>query len=161
MISLFFFQVACSALSAQTLNQHRPSDPTLVKGKGQLSFRMMGTIYHSNPTQTKCWTSPQVPLTILWAIGEDLLISWQLQQVKTKGQYRIERDSSGKVNFSIAGKSYWIRKTDGSNYLLVTITAVREVYNVKLLSGTFDAVLEDKEGNKVKITEGRFVTEDI
>jgi hypothetical protein len=77
------------------------------------------------------------------------------------GAYRVDNDSNGKLNFTLRGKTYWVRDVDGTNYLNIRITGVKEKYNVKLLSGTFEGVLADKDGNKVRITEGVFVTSDI
>lgn len=133
----------------------------MLKGLGTLSFKLNGKYYQANKDQTKCWTTANVPLAILWAKGEGLDISWQIQNMQGKGTYRIDKDSAGAINFTIGTKTYWIRKTDGSTYLNITISTIRDKYNVKLLSGSFEGVLEGKDGVKVKITEGRFTTEGI
>lgn len=75
--------------------------------------------------------------------------------------YKLDGDKKGTINFTIGGKTYWTKSVTGDNYLNITITDIRDKYSVKLLSGSFEGVLEDKEGNKVQITEGTFVTNDI
>jgi hypothetical protein len=129
-----------------------------MKGKGSLSFKLNNHTYQSDSTQTKCWTSDKTPSAILWAKGLDINVSWQIQNVTGKGIYRIDKDSKGTINITTGNKTYWIRKTDGSNYLNITIADIREVYGVKLLSGTFEGIVEDKEGNKVQVIAGRFTT---
>jgi hypothetical protein len=156
---LFVLMTFCCI--AQTPYNNQPSDPSLIKGKGELSFNINGKLYKSNPTQTKCWTTANVPIAVLWSKGEGIMVSWQIQDMRGKGIYKLNKDSSGTANFTIAGNTYWVRRTDGSNYLNITITAIANKYNLKLLSGFFDAVLEDKNGRKIRITEGRFITSDI
>jgi len=146
---------------AQTVNGSRPSDPSLMKGKGNLSFKLNGQLYKTDSTQTKCWTTSTVPLAMLWAKGNGLNISWQIQNMQGLTTYRIDKDSKGSINFTIGNKTYWVRKVDGSNYLNIVITGIKDLYSVKLLSGTFEGVLEDKDGNKVQITEGKFTTKGI
>ncbi|MDP4264847.1 MAG: DUF6252 family protein [Bacteroidota bacterium] len=147
--------------SAQTINENKPSNASLLQGKGTLSFKINGKLYRSDSSQTKCWTSPNVPLAILWGKGLSINISWQIQNYNGKGAYRLDNDSKGKINFTLEGKTYWVRKTDGSNYLDIVITGIKDNYSVKLLSGTFEGVLEDGDGNKVRITQGVFVTNGI
>ena len=161
---LFLFLITVAGLlhcGAQTLNTNRPSDPSLIRGKGSLSFKLNGKIYHANPSEIKCWTTAKVPVAILWAKGDDLNISLQIQHMKGTGIYRIDKDSSGKTNFTVGGKVYWIKRTDGSNYLNVVITGIKDLYSVKLLSGSFEGILEDGDGHRVNITAGLFTTEGI
>jgi hypothetical protein len=146
---------------AQTVNTSKPSSPSLMKGKGTLSFKLNGRTWQSDSTQTKCWTSDKTPIAILWASGKDVRVSWQIQNITGKATYHIDKDNKGTINITTGNKTYWIRKTDGSNYLNVTITDIREVYGVKLLSGTFEGIVEDKDGNKMQLTAGKFTTQGI
>jgi hypothetical protein len=162
----FFLLIIAATLflynsSAQTPNASKPSAPSLMKGKGTLSFKINGQLYNSDSTQTKCWTTATVPLAMLWAKGNNINISWQIRDMQGTGSYRIDKDSKGSINFTINNKTYWVRKTDGSNYLNISITNVKEVYTVKLLSGTFEGILEDKDGNKVQVIDGKFNTKGI
>ena len=133
----------------------------ITKGKGNVSFRMDGQLYKTDPQTTKCWTTSTAPLAMLMAKGEGLSISWQMGYEEGKDSYKLDGDSKGTINFTIGGKTYWTRSVSGDNYLNIIITNIKDKYSLKLLSGTFEGVLEDKDGNKVQITEGSFVTEDI
>src|SRR3954471_17379867 len=98
---------------AQSPHTSKPSSPSMLKGKGMLSFTLNGQLHKSDSTQTKCWTTAQIPLAMLWAKGTDMLISWQIQTVPgAKGTYKIDKDTKGTVNFTIGNKTYWVRKTD-------------------------------------------------
>jgi hypothetical protein len=50
---------------------------------------------------------------------------------------------------------------DERRLLTVIVTGIKSIGTVLFLSGTFEGVLEDKDGNKVQITEGRFTTESL
>ena len=139
----------------------KSSTRSLTRGKGSLSFKLNGQLYATDPTKTKCWTTTNVPLAMLMAKGEGLSISWQMGYTTGQSEYKLEGDKQGTINFTIADKTYWTRRVTGANYLDIKITSAVNKYNVILLSGTFEGVLEDKDGNKVQITEGKFVTEDI
>jgi hypothetical protein len=141
-------------------NSTRPRK-SLMNGNGTLSFKLDGQLYETDPTTTKCWTTSNIPLTMMMAKGKDMSVSWQLQSIKGGGSYKIDNDSKGTVGFTIGEKMYWVRRTDGSNYLNIQITSTKNIGTVVLLSGTFNGVLEDKEGNKVQVTEGKFTTESL
>ncbi len=130
-------------------------------GRGSLSFKMDGQLYQTDPGHTKCWSTTSVPLAMLMAKGEGLSISWQMGYEEAVRSYRLDKDRKGTVNFTIGKKTYWTKSVMGDDYLDIKITNVKDKYSLKLLSGTFEGVLEDKDGNKVKITEGKFETEDI
>jgi hypothetical protein len=132
----------------------------LSKGKGLLTFKMDGQLYETDPKRTKCWTTTSVPLAMLMANGNAMSISWQMGYEQGKDTYKLD-GHNGSTNFTIGGKTYWTRSLKGDNYLNIIVTSVKNKYSLILLSGTFEGVLEDKEGNKVQITEGKFVTEDI
>jgi hypothetical protein len=133
----------------------------LTRGKGSLSFKLDGQLYETNPQRTKCWTTSAIPLAMLMAFGDGLSVSWQMGYSAEQKSYKLDGDKKGTINFTIGKKTYWTKSVMGDNYLNITITDIKDKSGVQLLSGTFEGVLEDKEGNKVQITEGRFVTEDI
>lgn len=139
----------------------RPSDQGITKGKGSLSFKADGHLYTTDPQRTKCWTVQNIPLAMLIAKGEGLSISWQMGYQDGRNAYKLDGDSKGTINFTIGEKTYWTRSVMGDNYLNIILTGIKDKYSLKLLSGTFEGVLEDKDGNKVQITEGRFDTDDI
>jgi hypothetical protein len=132
----------------------------LTKGKGSLSFKLDGQLYETDPLHTKCWTTVNIPLAMLMSKGDNgLRVSWQMGYKEGTKSYKLNGDKDGTVNFTVGGKTYWTKLS--RDYLNITITEIKDKYSVRLLSGTFEGVLEDKDGNKVQITEGRFVTNDI
>jgi len=131
------------------------------RGKGSLSFKLDGQLYETDPQRTKCWSTSSIPLAMLMARGDELSVSWQMGYTADQKSYKLDGDKKGTINFTIGKKTYWTKSVMGDNYLNITITGIKDKFGVQLLSGTFEGVLEDKEGNKVQITEGRFVTEDI
>ena len=140
----------------------KPPSKNISKGKGSLSFKLNGQLYETDPQKTKCWSTTNIPLAMLMAKGEaGLLVSWQMGYTSGEKNYKLDGDKKGTINFTIGDKTYWTRSVTGDNYLNIKITEEKNKYNMLLLSGTFEGVLEDKDGNKVQITEGRFVTEDI
>jgi hypothetical protein len=142
-------------------NGKRPDMSKLATGKGSLSFKLNGQLYQTDPGHTKCWSTASVPLAMMMAKGDGLSISWQMGYKEGERSYKLDGDDKGTVNFTIGGKTYWTRSVKGDNYLDIKITEVKDKYSLKMLSGTFEGVLEDKDRNKVQITEGKFVTEDI
>ena len=139
----------------------KSSSRSLTRGKGSLSFKLDGQLYETDPQRTKCWTTSSIPLAMLMAFGDSLSVSWQMGYNADQKSYKLDGDKKGTIGFKIGKKMYWTRSVRGDNYLNITITAIKDKYPVQLLSGTFEGVLEDKEGNKVQITEGQFVTEDL
>ena len=139
----------------------KPANRGITQGKGVLSFKLDGQSYKTDPQRTKCWTTTGIPLAMLMAKGDGLSISWQMGYEEGKKSYKLDGDSKGTINFTIGGKTYWTRSVMGDNYLDIKVTDIKDKYSLKLLSGTFEGVLEDKDGNKVQITEGSFITEDI
>ncbi len=133
---------------------------SMMQGNGIVSFKLDGQLYETDPTTTKCWTTSSIPLAMMMAKGKDMSVSWQIQHTKGWDNYKIDSDAKGTVGFKIGEKMYWVRSR-GSNYLNIQITSTKNIGTVLLLSGTFDGVLEDKDGNKVQVTEGKFTTESL
>jgi hypothetical protein len=158
-------------LSACKGNGQKSSDPSstlpqpFVKAKhvskGSLSFKLDGQLYEADPSHAKAWQTGQMPLALFMA-GNDkgLTVSMQLN-INGVGDYKIDSDKKGTVGFTNNGKYYWVRSVTGADYLDIHVTKATTQYSVILLSGTFDGVLEDKDGTRVQITEGQFSTESI
>lgn len=129
--------------------------------KGSLSFKVNGQAYEADPSHAKCWSTSNIPLIMCMAKGKDLTVSLEFGSNSGKGVFRIESDKQGKVGFTIADKFYWVKLK--GDYLSVTITDTKTVQysTVMMLSGTFEGQLEDKDGNKVQITDGQFTTESL
>ena len=158
---------SCTNNDKKTTGTEDPAKPpTPVTGAhksvGSLSFKLNGELYEADPGRAKAWTTTQVPLAMLMARNDKgLSVSMQIQNMTGKGEYKLDGDSKGNVNFTINGKTYWTRSVMGDNYLNVMVTSTKNQATVVLLSGTFEGVLEDKDRNKVQITEGRFTTEKL
>lgn len=165
---LFFFLLSCnnstekkSDDSKENIKSERPT-PGNHKSVGSLSFKLNGEFFEADPGRAKAWTTNQIPLAMLMAKNDKgLSVSMQMQNITGKGTYKLDGDSKGNVNFTVNGKTYWTRSVKGDNYLDVVITSTKNQATVVLLSGTFHGVLEDKDGNMVQITEGKFTTESL
>lgn len=164
LIVLFF---ACNNADKKTETSQeitKPDRPVMANHKsvGSLSFKLNGEFFEADPARVKAWTTTQVPLAMLMAKNDKgLSVSMQLMNIKGEGAYKLDGDSKGSVNFTVNGKTYWTRSVMGDNYLNVSITSTKSQATVILLSGTFEGVLEDKDGNKVQITEGKFTSEKL
>ncbi|MBK8608931.1 MAG: hypothetical protein IPL84_02995 [Chitinophagaceae bacterium] len=169
-LTVFFFSCngqsstensASAKESGKNNSVKRSPNHDLAKGKGALSFKLDGVFYKTDPAHTKCWSANNIPLAILMAKGDGLSISWQMGYKAGETDYKLDGDSKGTINFTFGDKTYWTRSVLGDDYLNIKITEVKDKYTVKMLSGTFEGVLQDKEGNKIHITEGIFITDDI
>jgi hypothetical protein len=128
--------------------------------KGSLSFKLNGQLYTADPTHAKGYAMAQTGLGYINGANSatGILIGMELF-VKGKGEIMVRGDKNGKVNFTINGVTYWVRVT--GDYLKIVITDTKQMGSLMLLSGTFEGVLEDKDGHKVQITEGKFSTEKL
>lgn len=169
LLSLIVFLLSCnsnadkkSGDSQEVTTTVRPAAPGTHKSVGSLSFKLNGELLEADPARSKAWTTTQVPLAMLMARNDKgLSVSMQIQGMVGEGEYKLDGDSKGSVNFTVNGKTYWTRSVTGDNYLNVKITSIKNQATVLLLSGTFEGVLEDKDGNKVQITDGKFTTESL
>lgn len=158
-------------LSACKGNGQKSSDPSstlpqpFIKAKhvskGSLSFKLDGQLYEADPGHAKAWMTGQMPLALFMASNDKgMTVSMNLN-ITGEGDYKIDSDKKGTVGFTVNDKMYWVRSVTGENYLNLHITKTAKLYSIIMLSGSFDGVLEDKDGNKVQITEGQFSTESI
>lgn len=128
--------------------------------KGTMSFKINGQSYTADPTHAKGYAMAQTGLGYINGANSatGILIGLELF-VKAKGEYVIKGDKDGKVNFTINGVMYWVRSS--GNYLKIVITETKQLGSLLLLNGTFEGSLEDKDGHKAQITEGKFSTEKL
>lgn len=142
----------------------RPDDNHITvrhQSSGSFSFKLNGEYHEADPAHAKAWKTAQSPLALLLARNDKgLSVSWQLY-ITGEGDYKIDDNSKGTLSFNINDKTYWVASKGNGDYLDVHITKATEQATVILLSGTFEGVLEDREGNKIQITEGTFMTESI
>jgi hypothetical protein len=132
------------------------------ESRGTLSFKLNGEFFEADPAQAKAWTGSGVPLALLTGKNDKgLFVSMQMQNFKGEGAYKLDSDRNGGMSITVNGKDYGIRSVMKDDYLNVVITGIKTLGPVLLLSGTFEGILEDKDGTKVRITEGKFTTESI
>lgn len=160
-----FFLSACKGNSQKTDDPKSSLSQPFVKSKheskGSLSFKLDGQLYEADPAHAKAWMTGQMPLALFMASNDKgMSVSMNLN-ITGEGDYKIDSDKKGTVGFTVNGKMYWVRSVTGENYLNLHVTKAAKLYSVIMLSGSFDGVLEDKDGNKVQVTEGKFSTESI
>ena len=128
--------------------------------QGSLAFKLNGKLYTADPAHAKGYAMAQSGLGYINAANSTtgILIGLELF-VKSKGVYQIKGDKDGKVNFTINGVMYWVRSP--GNYLKIVITDTKQLGSLLLLNGTFEGTVEDKDGHKAQITEGKFSTEKL
>ena len=128
--------------------------------KGSMSFKFNGQVYEADPAHAKGYAMKQSGLGYINGANSSkgILIGLELF-IKGKGSYSIKGDKDGKVNFTINDDTYWIK--NAGDYLNVEITDTRQIGQLLLLNGTFEGIVEDKEGHKAQITEGKFSTESL
>jgi hypothetical protein len=132
------------------------------ESRGTLSFKLNGELFEADPAQSKAWTGNGVPLALLTGKNDKgLFVSMQMQNFKGEGAYKLDSDRNGGMSITVNGKDYGIRSVMKDDYINVVISDIKTLGPVLLLSGTFEGVLEDKDRNKVQITEGRFTTESL
>jgi hypothetical protein len=166
---ILLFTIVAFFLSCNENREHTSPSPGNQPGlqgkresRGSLSFKLNGEFFEADPAQSKAWTGNGVPLALLTGKNDKgLFVSMQMQNFKGEGAYKLDSDRNGGMSITVNGKDYGIRSVMKDDYLDVVISGIKTLGAVLLLSGTFEGVLEDKDGNKVQITEGRFTTESL
>lgn len=124
--------------------------------RGALSFKLNGKLYVADTSHARGYTVKQTMQAIInGANSEDMVMDIEFKNNYTKAIYTIN-NVNGKVDFTIQHKTYSVTKP--GDYLKVTITAVKQQDAFILLNGLFEGQLEDKQGEKAVITEGKFET---
>jgi hypothetical protein len=150
----FIFLLVISVMSLVAMAQVRHAS------KGSMSFKFNGQAYAADPSHAKGYAMSQTGLGYINGANSTtgILIGLELF-VKAKGEYVIKGDKDGKVNFTINGVMYWVRSS--GNYLKIVIKETKQLGSLLLLNGTFEGIVEDKDGHKAQITEGKFSTEKL
>jgi hypothetical protein len=163
-LAVLFFSCSNNKQPDNNSNATKPerSVPGNRKSVGSLSFKLNGEFFEADPAHAKTWSSTGVPLAMMQAKNDKgLSASMQIHNFKSEGAYKLDSDSKGGMSITVNGKTYGILSVMKDDYLNVVITGIKTLGPVLLLSGTFEGVLEDKDRNKVQITEGWFTTESI
>ena len=131
-------------------------NPKAARSLGSLSFWCNGEFYAADSTHARAYGVKQTSVAyIKGANKENMIASIEWKAVKGPGQFIIGKQN-GKVEFTINHKTYLL--TGAGDYIKIMISKVKQQDSFLLLSGTFEGQLQDKSGNKIKITEGSFET---
>ncbi len=160
-LTVLIVLLSCNNNKIEDKNTVQPVTPGLKNhsSSGSLSFKMDGELFTADNDRVKAWTTSQTPVAMLMARNATgLSVSMQIYNIDGEGNYKLDGDNKGSVNFTVNGRTYWTRSVTGDNFLDVNVTNTKTQSTAILLSGTFEGVLEDNTGKKVTITEGKFTT---
>ncbi|MEP7376567.1 MAG: hypothetical protein ABI675_24430 [Chitinophagaceae bacterium] len=142
---LFYLPLQLMAATGQT-----------IKSIGSLTFQCNGQLYTADAAHARAYVIKQTAMAYINAANnENMVINIEWQNVNTPGTFYIS-NKTGKAEFIINHKTYSLKQQD--DYLKIVISYIKQQDSFLLLSGTFEGRLLDKNGNKVRITEGRFET---
>jgi len=122
---------------------------------GALRFQANGQAFIADSTHARGYAVKQTSQAYINGANGDMLVGVEWKGVKGPGVYSIDF-REGKAEFTINHKSY--APVASGDYLKVTLTYVKQQGAFLLLNGTFEGQLQDRSGNKLKITAGAFET---
>ncbi|WP_207510569.1 hypothetical protein [Longitalea luteola] len=125
------------------------------RSTGTLRFQANGVLYTADSTHARGYAVKQTSMAYINGASNDMVIGIEWQGMKGPGIYAINT-RAGKAEFSINHKSYLPKQAD--DYLKITVRAIKQQGAFLLLSGSFEGQLQDRAGNKLKITAGSFET---
>jgi hypothetical protein len=122
---------------------------------GTLHFQANGQLYTADSTHARGYAVKQTTLAYINGANGEMVIGIEWKGVKGPGVYSIDT-RAGKVEFTINHKSYFPK--EAGDYLTIKVLSVKQQGAFLLLNGTFEGQLQDRNGNKLKITAGIFET---
>ena len=122
---------------------------------GTLRFQANGQLYTADTTHARGYAIKQTTLAYINGANAEMVIGIEWKGVKGPGIYSIDM-RSGKAEFTINHKSYIPKQAE--DYLKITVLSAKQQGAFLLLNGTFEGQLQDRNGNKLKITAGVFET---
>ncbi|THU36091.1 hypothetical protein FAM09_22155 [Niastella caeni] len=125
------------------------------KSIGTLNFRANGQLYTADSTHARGYAVKQTSIAYINGASNNMVIGIEWKGVKGPGTFSIGI-REGKVEFTLDHKTYFPQQA--GDYLKVTVKTVKQLGAFLLLNGTFEGQLQDRNGNKLKITEGNFET---
>jgi hypothetical protein len=127
-----------------------------VKSSGSLSFRCNGQLYTADSSHARAYAVKQTSTGYINAANkEDMITGIEWKEIKSAGVFYIN-NKSGKADFTINHKTYSVKQA--GDYVKIIIANVKQQGAFLLLTGTFEGQLQDKAGNKIMITDGKFET---
>jgi hypothetical protein len=132
------------------------ASPLTVRSVGALVFKCNGQLYIADSTHARGYAVKQTSAAYInGANSETMVIDIEWKGVKGPGTFFINSKESN-AEFTINHKTYSLKQPGA--YLKIVIVRATQQGSFVLLSGTFEGQLQDKNGNKATITEGRFET---
>jgi hypothetical protein len=122
---------------------------------GTLRFQAIGQLYTADTTHARGYAIQQTTLAYINGASADMVIGIEWKGVKGRGIYSIDT-RAGKAEFTINHKSYFPKQA--GDFLKITVLSAKQQGAFLLLNGTFEGQLQDRNGNKLKITAGFFET---
>lgn len=123
---------------------------------GSLSFKANGQLYEADSAHARGYAVMQTLVAYInGANNENMVMNIEVKGVKANGIFLLN-GKENKVDFTINHKTYSL--PGNSDYLKVIINKVKQQGSFLLLNGLFEGQLQDKLGNKIFITEGKFST---
>lgn len=122
---------------------------------GKLRFEANGKLYTADSTHARGYAVKQTSMAYINGASKDMVIGIEWKGMKGPGIYSLD-SRTGKVEFSINHKSY-SPKQDG-DYLKIIVRSIKQQGTLLLFNGSFEGQLQDRAGNKLKITAGSFET---
>jgi hypothetical protein len=126
------------------------------RSRGFLTFKAGGIVFKADSSHARAYGVKQSDKAFLSAANkENLILDVKWNGFRGAGTYVIYK-SKGEAELMLNLKTYSL--VDPDDYLKITITGVKEKGALLLLNGVFEGKVQDKKGNKIILTEGRFET---
>jgi hypothetical protein len=122
---------------------------------GTLRFQANGQLYTADTTHARGYAVQQTTQAYINGASADMVIGIEWKGVKGPGIYSIDT-RAGKAEFTINHKSYFPKQA--GDFLKITVLSAKQQGAFLLLNGTFEGQLQDRNGNRLKITAGIFET---
>lgn len=127
-----------------------------VRSNGSLAFQCNGVLYVADSNHARGYSIKQTGAAYINGANKDnIVVGIEWNGVNGTGVYYVN-NRQGKTDFTINHKTYSLARAD--DYLKITITATTQQGAFLLLSGFFEGRLHDKNGNEIKIINGRLKT---
>ena len=122
---------------------------------GALHFQANGQLYTADSTHARGYAVKQTTMAYINGANQEMVIGIEWKGVKGPGVFTIDI-RAGKAEFTINHKSYYPQQA--GDYLKITVLSAKQQGAFLLLNGTFEGQLQDRNGNKLKVTAGIFET---
>lgn len=145
LLLLWLQNLNATVLQGQTINS-----------TGSLNFKCNGQLYAADSSHARAYALKQTDAAFIKAANTaNIVLSVEWKGLKGPGTYIITSKESN-AEFTIDHKTYLLKQAN--DYIKIVITNVKHSGSFLLLSGTFEGQLQDKNGTKIKISEGKFST---